>query len=109
MTSSHHRATFHWDDPMLLDRQLSDDERQVRDAAAAYAQKRLAPRVLEAFRNERTDPELLTRGGASLGVSLRYLTIPTPPLGCSNTDFGFETRLPHSFSPLRCIPDSVFD
>ncbi|MCZ8074748.1 MAG: acyl-CoA dehydrogenase family protein, partial [Paucibacter sp.] len=47
--------SFHWDDPLLLNEQLSDDERMVRDAAAAYCQERLAPRVLEAFRHERTD------------------------------------------------------
>ncbi|QHJ00059.1 acyl-CoA dehydrogenase [Xylophilus rhododendri] len=49
------RAAFHWEDPFLLDQQLSDDERMVRDAAAAYCQDKLAPRVLEAFRNEKTD------------------------------------------------------
>ncbi|MGB7478861.1 MAG: acyl-CoA dehydrogenase, partial [Burkholderiaceae bacterium] len=45
MTSS---SAFHWDDPLLLNQQLSDDERMVRDAAAAYCQERLAPRVLHA-------------------------------------------------------------
>ena len=49
------KATFHWDDPLLLDQQLTDDERMVRDAAAAYCQDKLAPRVLNAFRNEQTD------------------------------------------------------
>ncbi|HSN31328.1 MAG TPA: acyl-CoA dehydrogenase, partial [Ideonella sp.] len=49
------KASFHWDDPLLLEQQLSDDERAVRDAARAYAQDRLAPRVLEAFRKEETD------------------------------------------------------
>ena len=38
-------ATFNWEDPLLLDRLLSDDERAVRDAAAAYAQERLAPHL----------------------------------------------------------------
>ena len=41
------RASFQWDDPLLLDQQLTDDERQVRDAARAYSQDRLMPRVLE--------------------------------------------------------------
>jgi glutaryl-CoA dehydrogenase len=49
------KASFHWDDALLLDSQLSDDERAVRDAARAYCQDRLMPRVLEAFRHERTD------------------------------------------------------
>ena len=43
------RTPFHWDDPLLLDQQLRDDERAVRDAARSYCQERLAPRVVEAF------------------------------------------------------------
>ena len=43
------KAHFHWDDPLLLDQQLTSDERQIRDAARDYCQGRLAPRVLEAF------------------------------------------------------------
>ena len=50
------KPTFHWDDPLLLEQQLSADERAVRDAARAYCQDRLAPRVLDAFRHEKTDP-----------------------------------------------------
>ena len=46
---------FNWDDPLLLDQQLTQDERMVRDAAAAYAQEKLMPRVLEAFRHEKMD------------------------------------------------------
>ncbi len=46
------KAQFVWDDPLLLEEQLSEDERMVRDAARAYCQERLAPRVLEAFRHE---------------------------------------------------------
>ncbi|MBA4263395.1 MAG: acyl-CoA dehydrogenase, partial [Comamonadaceae bacterium] len=57
------KASFHWDDPLLLDQQLSDDERAVRDAARAYCQDRLAPRVLEAFRHEKTDPAIFREMG----------------------------------------------
>ncbi|HZW21630.1 MAG TPA: acyl-CoA dehydrogenase, partial [Noviherbaspirillum sp.] len=46
------KAQFHWDDPLLLDQQLTNEERMVRDAANAYCQERLQPRVLEAFRHE---------------------------------------------------------
>jgi glutaryl-CoA dehydrogenase len=49
------KATFNWSDPLLLDQQLTDDERAIRDAAAAYCQDKLLPRVTEAFRNEHTD------------------------------------------------------
>jgi glutaryl-CoA dehydrogenase len=54
---------FHWDDPLLLDRQLTEEERMVRDSARAYCQDKLAPRVLEAFRHERTDPEIFRELG----------------------------------------------
>src|SRR5688500_8398788 len=50
-----HQARFVWDDPFLLDQQLSDEERMIRDSARAYCQDRLAPRVLEMFRHETTD------------------------------------------------------
>ena len=46
MMSQPHKASFHWDDPLLLDAQLSADERAVRDAARAYCQERLSTRVL---------------------------------------------------------------
>ncbi|HJV53141.1 MAG TPA: acyl-CoA dehydrogenase, partial [Noviherbaspirillum sp.] len=50
------KVQFHWDDPLLLNEQLTADERAVRDAANAYCQDKLQPRVLEAFRHEQTDP-----------------------------------------------------
>lgn len=55
--------SFHWDDPLLLNAQLTDEERMVRDAAAAYCQDKLAPRVLEAFRHEKTDPAIFSEMG----------------------------------------------
>ncbi|TRZ66025.1 MAG: acyl-CoA dehydrogenase, partial [Comamonadaceae bacterium] len=48
-------TAFNWQDPFLLDTQLSDDERMVRDAAAAFCQDRLLPRVTQAFRDGTTD------------------------------------------------------
>ena len=57
------KARFNWADPLLLDHQLTDDERAVRDAAANYCQGQLAPRVLEAFRQERTDPAIFREMG----------------------------------------------
>ncbi|RYF58470.1 MAG: acyl-CoA dehydrogenase [Comamonadaceae bacterium] len=54
---------FHWQDPLLLNDQLSDEERMVRDAAHAYSQDKLLPRVLEAFRNEHTDVEIFSEMG----------------------------------------------
>ena len=54
-TKTKSEARFNWSDPLLLDQQLTGDERMVRDSARAYCQDKLAPRVLEAFRHERTD------------------------------------------------------
>ncbi len=62
-TATPAKAQFCWDDPLLLDQQLSDEERMVRDAAAAYSQDKLLPRVLEAFRNETTDPAIFREMG----------------------------------------------
>src|SRR6185369_18101212 len=60
---SHKAASFHWADPLLLDQQITQEERMVRESAAAYCQERLAPRVLEAFRNEKTDPGIFREMG----------------------------------------------
>ncbi len=79
---SHHRlqghimashARFLWDDPLLLDQQLTSDERLVRDSAAAYCQERLLPRVTDAFRNGSTDPAIFREMGA---LGLLGATIP---------------------------------
>ena len=61
--SSSSRAAFQWADPFLLDQQLTDDERMIRDAAAAYCQDKLAPRVLEAFRDQKTDVAIFREMG----------------------------------------------
>ena len=61
--SSTAKARFSWDDPLLLNDQLSEEERMVRDAAHAYCQGKLAPRVTEAFRHEKTDPEIFREMG----------------------------------------------
>ncbi len=63
MKRDHIKPRFHWEDPLLLDEQLSDDERAVRDTAAAYCNDKLAPRVLEAFRKERTDSTIFREMG----------------------------------------------
>jgi len=57
------KAQFSWEDPLLLDQQLTQEERMVRDAAHDYAQGKLAPRVLDAFRNESTDPAIFREMG----------------------------------------------
>nr|WP_298415642.1 acyl-CoA dehydrogenase [uncultured Halomonas sp.] len=54
---------FQWDDALLLSQQLTDDERQIQDAAHAYCQERLQPRVLKAYREEHFDREILNEMG----------------------------------------------
>ncbi len=66
-SSSSARAAFKWDDPFLLDDQLSEEERMVRDSARQYCQEKLMPRVMSAFRDERTDREIFNEMG-SLGL-----------------------------------------
>ena len=56
-------SRFIWEDPLLLDAQLSEEERMVRDAARSWAQEQLAPRVLEAFRHEKTDASIFREMG----------------------------------------------
>jgi glutaryl-CoA dehydrogenase len=68
------KAQFNWSDPLLLDDQLTEDERMIRDAARSYCQDKLQPRVLEAFRHEKTDPEIFREMGA---LGLLGPTIPT--------------------------------
>ncbi|NKL34648.1 acyl-CoA dehydrogenase [Rhizobium leguminosarum bv. viciae] len=59
----HTREVFDWADPFRLVEQLTSEERMVQDTAHAYAQAKLAPRVLDAFRNEKTDPEIFREMG----------------------------------------------
>jgi glutaryl-CoA dehydrogenase len=58
------KPAFKWDDPLLLDDQLAEDERMVRDSARAYCQDKLMPRVTEAHRHERYDREVFNEMGA---------------------------------------------
>ena len=69
----HTSNTFQWNDALLLEQQLTSEERQVRDAAASYCQEQLAPRVLEAFRHEKTDTAIFREMGE---LGLLGATIP---------------------------------
>jgi len=57
------KNAFQWDDPLLLEDLLTDEERMVRDTARAYCRDRLMPRVLEANRHEKFDREIMTEMG----------------------------------------------
>ena len=67
------KHSFKWDDPLLLDDQLREEERLVRNTAHAYAQDKLLPRVRDAFRNETIDPSIFREMGS---VGLLGLTLP---------------------------------
>ena len=64
---------FQWDDPLRFDQQLTEDERAIRDAAHAYCQEKLAPRVLDGFRHERFDRAIMNEMGEMgfLGATLQ--------------------------------------
>jgi glutaryl-CoA dehydrogenase len=68
------KASFHWDDPFLLQQQLTEDERMIEEAARAYCQDKLLPRVTEAFRHEKTDVAIFREMG---DLGLIGPTIPT--------------------------------
>lgn len=84
-------SSFNWEDPFLFEDQLSEEERMLRDGAAAYAQDKLQPRVIEAFREETTDPSIFTEMGE---MGLLGLTIPEQygGLGASYVSYGLVAR-----------------
>jgi len=97
-------AKFNWEDPLLLDEQLTDDERQVRDAAREYCHGRLAPRVLEAFRHEKTDPAIFREMGelgllgptipeAYGGAGLNYVCYGLIAREVERVDSGFRSMM----------------
>ncbi|HEV2569734.1 acyl-CoA dehydrogenase [Sphingomonas sp.] len=76
-------ATLRWDDPLLLEDQLTDEERAIRDVAHAYAQERLLPRVIEAFREEKTDRTIFNEMGE---LGLLGVTLPED-YGCAGASY----------------------
>jgi glutaryl-CoA dehydrogenase len=84
-------ASFHWDDPLQLEQQLSSEERLVRDAARDYAQSALVPRVLEAFRHERTDVGIFREMGA-LGLLGATLDSDYGGAGLNQVSYGLAAR-----------------
>jgi glutaryl-CoA dehydrogenase len=62
-SSKSHRPEFQWEDPLLFDEQLTEEERLIRETARTYCQDKLTPRVLEANRHERFDREIMNELG----------------------------------------------
>ena len=67
------RPAFQWDDPFLLEDQLTEDERLIRDTARAYAQEKLLPRIVDAYARETTDRSIFDEMG---GLGLLGVTTP---------------------------------
>jgi len=84
-------AKFNWSDPLLLEQQLTHDERMVRDAAAAYAQEKLQPRVLEAFRHERFDRAIFHEMG-QLGLFGPTIPAEYGGAGLNQVSYGLIAR-----------------
>jgi glutaryl-CoA dehydrogenase len=98
------QARFSWEDPLLLDQQLTDEERMVRESARAYSQDRLAPRVLNAFRTETTDPAIFREMGelgllgptipeAYGGAGLNYVSYGLVAREVERVDSGYRSMM----------------
>lgn len=84
-------GSFDWADPFRLSDQLNEDERMIQASAAAYASEKLAPRVIEAFANEVTDPSIFAEMGE---MGLLGVTLPEEygGLGGSYVSYGLVAR-----------------
>lgn len=84
-------ASFNWADPFLLEREISEEERMVRDTVHDFAQDKLQPRVTEAYRDEETDPVIFKEMGE---VGLLGITIPEVygGIGASSVAYGLAAR-----------------
>jgi glutaryl-CoA dehydrogenase len=81
--SSTQRPSFNWQDPLLLESLLSEEERMIRDTAHQYCQEKLMPRILEANRNEVFDANIMTELGK---LGLLGCTLPEK-YGCSGVNY----------------------
>ncbi|MDR2001050.1 MAG: acyl-CoA dehydrogenase [Zoogloeaceae bacterium] len=101
---------FKWDDPLLLDRQLNEEERMVRDSTAAYAQEHLAPRVLKAFRTEKTDPAIFREMGG-LGLLGPTISEEYGGAGLNYVSYGLIAReierVDSGYRSMMCVQSSL--
>ncbi|MCT4557689.1 MAG: acyl-CoA dehydrogenase [Pelagimonas sp.] len=84
-------SSFNWEDPFLLENQLTEDERMVRDAAKAYCDEKLMPRITQAYANEQTDPAIFAEMGE---MGLLGTTIPEAygGIGAGYVTYGLVAR-----------------
>ena len=90
-TTSSSKPVFTWDDPLEIEHQLSEDERLIRDTARAYATDKLQPRIVEAYREEKTDPAIFTEMGE---IGLLGVTVSPEygGVGANSTAYGLVAR-----------------
>jgi len=84
-------GAFQWDDPLLLDQQLGEEEIMIRDTARAYAQDKLAPRIREAYANEHTDRRIFNEMG-ELGLLGATLPEQYGGVGANYVSYGLVAR-----------------
>ncbi len=84
-------GSFNWEDPLMLDAQLTEEERMIRDAARAYAQDKLQPRIIKAYENEETDPAIFREMGE---MGLLGATLPEEygGIGAGYVTYGLVAR-----------------
>ncbi len=82
---------FQWDDPFLLDQQLSDEERVIRDKAHQFAQENLQPRVIESYSKEKFEPELIREMG-EIGLLRATVDLEYGGSGVSYVSYGLIAR-----------------
>ena len=84
-------SSFDWEDPLLFENQLSEEERMIRESARAYAQDKLQPRVIEAYEKEQTDPAIFREMG---DMGLLGVTVPEQygGLGANYVTYGLVAR-----------------
>ena len=84
-------SSFQWDDPFLMESQLEEEERMIRDSARAYAREKLQPRIISAYREEKSDPDVMREMGE---MGLLGTTIPEEygGLGAGYVSYGLAAR-----------------
>ena len=85
------KSNFVWEDPFLLEDQLTEEERMIRDAAAGFTQDSLLPRIEDAYQQEKTDPSIFAEMGAA---GLLGVTVPEEygGAGASYVSYGLVAR-----------------
>src|SRR5574344_1928011 len=103
-------SNFHWNDPFQLDQQLTEDERMIRDAARSYCQDKLAPRVQDMFRHEKTDTSICREMGA-LGLLGPMIPTEYGGAGLNYVSYGLVAReiesVDSGFSSMASVQSSL--